>query len=325
MEQEERSRRLRGPGFFAATTEAAPPRERFDFWSSLFSGVRMAPLPRPVGLYAARAAGCNGDDGVVFTDLACDPTATSYSDNDNDHMRLSVVVSGTVQVTEGHDRRTVVSAGPGMHMFDSARAAAVDSPTGYRAFHLTLPRALVFKAMGGDPMAGRQSLRSLPETPLSMVLRSQLEAMSRHGPRLDAEEAAAVMRSLSDLAETYLRRFDRRFQDEVESPADDALFVSVCRYIDLWKEDAKLTAGAVAAAAGCSRARLYRLFERRGVTIGEHIREVRLNHGRALLRDPAISIGDVSFRCGYGDLSAFGKAFRRRFGMSPRDWRMAIV
>jgi AraC-like DNA-binding protein len=44
-----------------------------------------------------------------------------------------------------------------------------------------------------------------------------------------------------------------------------------------------------------------------------------------LLRDPALDIGDVSLRCGYADLSAFGKAFRRRFGISPRDWRAMIA
>ncbi|WP_209023621.1 helix-turn-helix transcriptional regulator [Sphingopyxis italica] len=74
----------------------------------------------------------------------------------------------------------------------------------------------------------------------------------------------------------------------------------------------------------CSRASLYRLFEQRGLSVGEHIRAVRLNHGRALLRDPRLGIGDIALRCGYDDLSAFGKAFRRRFGMTPRDWRMMI-
>jgi methylphosphotriester-DNA--protein-cysteine methyltransferase len=33
------------------------------------------------------------------------------------------------------------------------------------------------------------------------------------------------------------------------------------------------------------------------------------------------SLGTLAFECGYSDLSAFGKAFRRRFGMSPSEWR----
>src|SRR3546814_4060534 len=86
-----------------------------------------------------------------------------------------------------------------------------------------------------------------------------------------------------------------------------------------------LTADAIARAIGCSRASLYRLFEQRGLAVAEHVRAVRLNHSRTLLRDPRLGIGDIALRCGYDDLSAFGKAFRRRFGMTPRDWRQSIL
>jgi AraC-like DNA-binding protein len=34
-----------------------------------------------------------------------------------------------------------------------------------------------------------------------------------------------------------------------------------------------------------------------------------------------MGVGDVALACGYGDLPAFDKAFKRRFGTSPRQWR----
>ena len=35
------------------------------------------------------------------------------------------------------------------------------------------------------------------------------------------------------------------------------------------------------------------------------------------------SIEEVAYRMGFNDLSHFNKAFRARFGMTPRDWRNA--
>lgn len=314
-----------GGRFYGLSTDFVPARERFDFWASLFPRVKMAPLPRIGGPYGARGTGCAGDDGVMFNDLACVPTAASYSDGDNDHMRLTLIVAGAVHVVQGRDERIAAQPGPGLHLFDSARAVQVDSPTGYRAVHLTLPRAMVHQAMGRDPMAGQGSYRALPDTPLSLLLKSQMQAFARHGPQMSADESAAVMESLSSLARTYLRRFNKSLQEAVESPEDETLFAAASSYVDTWKEDPGLTAAAVAVAIGCSRARLYRLFDRRGLAVAEHIRQARLNHSRALLRDPALDIGDIALRCGYGDISAFGKAFRRRFGMSPRTWRATIA
>lgn len=73
------------------------------------------------------------------------------------------------------------------------------------------------------------------------------------------------------------------------------------------------------------RAGLYRMFERRGLAVADRIRIARLNHACALMRDPTLDIGEVALRCGDADLSAFGKAFGRRFGMTPRDWRTTLA
>ena len=34
-----------------------------------------------------------------------------------------------------------------------------------------------------------------------------------------------------------------------------------------------------------------------------------------------MNTGDVAQHCGYGDLPAFSKAFRREYGLSPGEWR----
>src|SRR3546814_6963034 len=110
---------------------------------------------------------------------------------------------------------------------------------------------------------------------------------------MNAAEAAAAMKLLSGLALTFLEGFNTSLEDE-RKRIGDAHFASACRLIEAQRGDAGLTADTIAQAIGCSRASLYRLFEQRGLSVAEHIRAVRLNHGRALLRDPRLGIGDRS-------------------------------
>jgi AraC-like DNA-binding protein len=308
--------------FIGVTTEVAPVKERFDFWHALFPHIDMRRTTGEDG-YRAAALACAGDDGIAFTDLVCAPTASRFYDGRVDHMQLCVIAEGQFGVVHGRDERLWLGPGAGLQLLDCHRTAQTYSEISYRAYHITRPRAAVYRAMGGDPIAGTGALRSLPDTPLALLLKDQLGALARHGPNMNAAEAAAAMKLLSGLALTFLEGFNTSLEDE-RKRIGDAHFASACRLIEAQRGDAGLTADTIAQAIGCSRASLYRLFEQRGLSVAEHIRAVRLNHGRALLRDPRLGIGDIALRCGYDDLSAFGKAFRRRFGMTPRDWRMTV-
>ena len=58
-----------------------------------------------------------------------------------------------------------------------------------------------------------------------------------------------------------------------------------------------------------------------GVRLFDYVLERRLQMGRDLLRDTALPIGDIAWRCGYGDPANFTHAYRRRFGCPPRAER----
>jgi len=58
--------------------------------------------------------------------------------------------------------------------------------------------------------------------------------------------------------------------------------------------------------------------------VGDCLHEIRLRHaGRLLETLPTEPIALIAFDSGYIDLSAFGKAFKRRFSLTPGDWRAA--
>lgn len=85
-----------------------------------------------------------------------------------------------------------------------------------------------------------------------------------------------------------------------------------------------LSVVAVAGHHGLTERYVQRLFEAEGTTFTHHVLEARLSSAFESLADPRKrekSIGALAGECGFGDVSYFNRAFRRRFGATPRDVR----
>lgn len=187
---------------------------------------------------------------------------------------------------------------------------------------LVLPREQVRDAFGHDvDLRGREAF-AIPHRGLAPLLWDQLDLLARHGGGLLPEEWSAALSAAAELALVLLRQ---HFADPIISvravPAG-GLYQAARNYIQRHYAQPDLTAAVIATAVGCSRTQLYRVFAEAGLTIGGHLRDVRLNQARRALEAGGDrgNLGVLAFRCGYSDLSAFGKAFRRRFGMAPSAW-----
>ena len=78
--------------------------------------------------------------------------------------------------------------------------------------------------------------------------------------------------------------------------------------------------------AGLSEFPFIRLFhEVVGQPPSEYISERRLHHAAELLRTSKKPVLEVAIECGYLNGSAFGRAFKRRFGSSPLAYRKSML
>jgi AraC-like DNA-binding protein len=90
--------------------------------------------------------------------------------------------------------------------------------------------------------------------------------------------------------------------------------------------DPDLDIEAIARRQGVTPRYVQRLFEREGTSFGQFLRDARLDLARAALAaGDSRTISAIAFDCGFGDLSHFNKAFRRRFGETPSDIRAAAL
>jgi AraC-like DNA-binding protein len=83
-----------------------------------------------------------------------------------------------------------------------------------------------------------------------------------------------------------------------------------------------LSVGELAVKFGCSRRHLNRLFHQFfGFSVGTLKMEMRLLKAISLLRDMNAKIINVAEQCGFNHLGLFNTCFKRRFGVSPGEWR----
>lgn len=101
----------------------------------------------------------------------------------------------------------------------------------------------------------------------------------------------------------------------------------VRRYVRDHVADPHLTGTAVAHALGWSLRQIQLALQKAGTTPRELIREERLR----LVRDRLLcaecdhmTITDLAYSVGFSSASALSTAFRRRYGVSPREMRQSI-
>ncbi len=61
-----------------------------------------------------------------------------------------------------------------------------------------------------------------------------------------------------------------------------------------------------------------------GINFSEYLLDTRMNKAKILLRNPKIKIYEIGNMVGYEDAVSFGRAFKKKIGMSPKEYRNTV-
>jgi AraC-like DNA-binding protein len=158
----------------------------------------------------------------------------------------------------------------------------------------------------------------------NLVLAAHVEALIRCLPILGEAEAARLTRGTLAILTAALGEIDdRRLSKAETAPMQPALRLRVERHIERNLSSPALTPEAISRDLGIARSSLYRAFSPLG-GISSFIQLRRLDTACTLLFHPEEhrSVGELAEALGFDSAATFSKAFRRRFGCSPREARV---
>jgi AraC family transcriptional regulator len=227
----------------------------------------------------------------------------------------------------------------GRHTHDlTSLAFCVNGPfeeTFGRKWRQVSSRSLLVRP-GGEPHANRYAASPASRTLIVELLPHALDHIRSEtrildGPNhLESPRFAVLAQQLD---------FESRNPDSVAPLAIEAhvyeLIVSIARDASLWKGGEPRWLGRardclhstftqtmslsdLATIAGVHPSHLARAFRRiHGVTIGQYVRQLRVEHAATLLKQRQLSLAEIALACGFHDQSHFTRVFANVFGISP--------
>jgi AraC-like DNA-binding protein len=135
---------------------------------------------------------------------------------------------------------------------------------------------------------------------------------------------------LDEIGQLFASRFvevvsGRREKQAATSARDRRRAVETALWIDAHSHR-EIDLEQAAAQAGLSPFHFLRLFSGvLGVTPHQYLVRSRLRHAARLLADDGLSITDIAYDVGFGDLSNFVRTFHRAAGISPLRFRQASL
>lgn len=227
---------------------------------------------------------------------------------------IACLLRGEATFTQ-NDRTAVLKKGD-IAILDSTQEYVADAEQGFDALWVRVPRhriegrlahhsRLMAERIDGSKGVGRLA---------SVMLRTSF----REAPRVGATDANRATNAILDLIGMSLS--SRVPRPTPFSRSGQSTLRKIQQYIEEHLDDEDLTLSSLARANLVSARYVNRLFMREGVSAARWIRMRRLERCRADLEDPEkrhLSISEIAFNHGFGNISSFNRAFKARFHITP--------
>ena len=102
---------------------------------------------------------------------------------------------------------------------------------------------------------------------------------------------------------------------------DAALMEKIMKAVNERLDDSDFNVEALADEVGLSRVQLHRrMKELTGITVGEFIRNLRLQQAAKLLASGDTTVAQVTYAVGFANPTHFATAFKKHFGVTPSEY-----
>jgi AraC-like DNA-binding protein len=301
------------------STDVVHPRERLTYWretvTSAVFGISVEAAPESFSArMSARSYGPFRFAISESTGYALSRSAREIARTSSDHYSIYLQLSG--QTTSVLDEQIVSLTANDIGLYDG-RVPLKGMHGGRRAIAV-VPRAMLNVRA---PWLRKHPPRKLASSSFVKLARRHLLQLTAVGAEVSESEAALLTENLCNLIALASARDIEpgRLEPNLQIEA----ILVFCRQ-NLHEPD--LSPQCVADRFRISVRTLHARFSQVGQTFGRWLLEARLDACGTALRDAHqrnLNISEIAYRTGFNDLSHFNKAFRSRFGMTPRDWRNA--
>lgn len=301
------------------TTAHLPEAERYGAWLAR-DWPRVSPIYRTVPTEpfdVTMESAAIGDLLLVktrITAMTWERRTADIRDSDFQPLIVNMMVRGRAQ--GDMDGRPFLEPSGAYHFHDLARPSLHGSSASL-SYAIVVPRPLATAWL-----APLESLHGLVVTGESAEAAMTLTAsLWRQLPTLSPAIGARYARALLELLAAGAER--ARAETGRPADADEALRRAAVELIDLKLGLAHASARSLSQALGVTPERLAVVFRGEG-GLSSYLLARRLDEARAALigLDRAEPIGTIAHRLGFSDAAHLSRAFRRRFGLSPREYRL---
>ncbi|WP_433761782.1 helix-turn-helix domain-containing protein [Brucella anthropi] len=296
------------------STDMVDDKLRNDFWRSaikpIYEIVAENRKYQFSGTIAARALGTFHVGTTSFNTQNYSRTRKLIAQGGLDHYVLQLITAGSLR---GDFNGVDVVAKPGdIVIIDLTQTVESQASAGSR-ITVTIPRNELERMVGWRNLHG---LILSANAPLTRLLFDYLHSLQSLTGKLGKAEAKSAQEAMLTLLGAGI--------NGVESlPVNIPMRKSILAYIDDNLFNPLLGPNLIVQNLRVSRSRLYRTFDTEG-GIATIIREKRLDHAYRILVGECsrhVSFKEIAYRCGFHDGAQFTRAFKARFGVSPKEAR----
>ncbi|MCJ2143181.1 helix-turn-helix domain-containing protein [Methylobacterium sp. E-066] len=302
---------------FIAETGAVEQPKAFAYWrDTVMSAADITPFDSVVPFSASRMVAASAHGTLLRTvsgPIGVDRDMRHIRRDGRDEMSIMLIVAGEGYVEQG-DHGTLLRAGD-VAFHAMGQPGAAGSRKGYEEIRLVVPRATFLAQVGNtQDVVGRK----LGATPARGLLSAYLAAFTTSVSGMSEGEAGIAVEGVLHLLRGVIHGRTEPADGELSAEAMRSLALA---HIQRRLHEPEFGPNSLAASLRVSRSRLYAAFAG-GQGIAATIRDARLDraHDRiVMMRNTGARIASIMTSCGFTDPAAFSRAFRQRFGLSPRD------